>query len=208
VQSGAAALALARMMGDSPGLVFAGLMMYPTTDYVAPILDDARNLLDQANIEVETISGGGTGSWDRSAAAGVTEHRAGTCVYWDFNCASRGYCAIDDCAMSVLVTVVTDACAGYLTVDGGSKTFTSDNLTDERSNGYCIEYPELSLGRFNEEHGVVKVESSARRPSVGEKIRFIPNHACGTTNLHDYVAAHRNGEVEVIWPIAARGSIR
>jgi D-serine deaminase-like pyridoxal phosphate-dependent protein len=59
VQSGAAALALARMIGDAPGLTFAGLMMYPTSDYVRPVLDDARERLAQANIPVEIISGGG-----------------------------------------------------------------------------------------------------------------------------------------------------
>jgi D-serine deaminase-like pyridoxal phosphate-dependent protein len=110
--------------------------------------------------------------------------------------------------MSVLVTVVTDACAGFVTVDGGSKTFTNDNLQAERGNGYCIEYPELRLARMNEEHGVVALDGSTRAPKVGEKIRIIPNHACGTTNLHDYVAGHRDGRVEVIWPVAARGTIR
>jgi D-serine deaminase-like pyridoxal phosphate-dependent protein len=208
VQSGAAALALARMIGDAPGLTFAGLMMYPTSDYVRPVLDDARERLAQANIPVEIISGGGTGAWARSAAAGATEHRAGTCVYWDYNCVNAGYCTVDDCAMSVLVTVVTDACEGYITVDGGSKTFTNDNLSRERSNGYCLEYPELSLARMNEEHGVVALNGAARRPKVGEKIRIIPNHACGTTNLHDYVIGHRDGRVEVVWPVAARGTIR
>jgi D-serine deaminase-like pyridoxal phosphate-dependent protein len=42
---------------------------------------------------------------------------------------------------------------------------------------------------------------------VGEKLR-IPNHACGTTNLHDHVVTHRRGRVESIFPIAARGAIR
>jgi D-serine deaminase-like pyridoxal phosphate-dependent protein len=110
--------------------------------------------------------------------------------------------------MSVLVTVVTDACDGFITVDGGSKTFTNDNVDRERSNGYCIEYPEISLKRMNEEHGIMELNGAPKKPKVGEKIRVIPNHACGTTNLHDYVAGHRNGRVEVIWPVAARGTIR
>ncbi len=208
VQSGAAAESLAKMIGDAPGLLFSGLMFYPTSNYVAPILDDARERLARANVPVEMISGGGTGAWERSAAAGVTEHRAGTCAYWDMNCVRAGLCALDDCAMSVLVTVVTDACAGYITVDGGSKTFTSDDLSREHSNGYCIEYPEISLQRMNEEHGVMVLNGAQQAPKVGEKVRIIPNHACGTTNLHDYVAGHRNGRVEAIWPVAARGTIR
>jgi len=61
---------------------------------------------------------------------------------------------------------------------------------------------------MNEEHGVLATDQSERRPKVGEKLRIIPNHACGTTNLHDYLAAHRDGKVEAILPIAARGTIR
>jgi D-serine deaminase-like pyridoxal phosphate-dependent protein len=183
-------------------------MMYPTTEFVRPILDDARERLDRAGVPVEAISGGGTGAWARSAAAGVTEHRAGTCAYWDYNGVKNGHCGIEDCAMSVLVTVVTDACPGVVTVDGGSKTFTNDNVARDVSNGYCLEYPRLTLARMNEEHGIVALNDSPTRPKVGEKVRIIPNHACGTTNLHDIVAGHRNGRVEVIWPISARGTIR
>lgn len=208
VQSGAAAESLAKIIGDAPGLVFGGLMFYPTSDFVRPILDETRTRLDRAGVAVEMISGGGTGAWERSAAAGVTEHRAGTCAYWDMNCVRAGHCTVDDCAMSVLVTVVTDACAGFVTVDGGSKTFTNDNVSGERSNGYCIEYPDIALWHMNEEHGIVSLNGAHTAPKVGEKIRIIPNHACGTTNLHDYVAGHRDGRVEVIWPVAARGTIR
>jgi D-serine deaminase-like pyridoxal phosphate-dependent protein len=67
---------------------------------------------------------------------------------------------------------------------------------------------EANIGRLQQEHGVVNVQHCARRPRLGEQLRIIPNHACGTTNMHDQVAAHRGGHVEAIWPIAARGMIR
>jgi D-serine deaminase-like pyridoxal phosphate-dependent protein len=39
-------------------------------------------------------------------------------------------------------------------------------------------------------------------------VTVVPNHACGTTNMHDEVAAHRDGTVVAVWPIEARGKLR
>jgi D-serine deaminase-like pyridoxal phosphate-dependent protein len=68
---------------------------------------------------------------------------------------------------------------------------------------------------MSEEHGVLslsRLAEGAPRPQVGEKLHIVPNHACGTTNLHDVVYGYRkrDGEevVEVEWPIPARGRIR
>jgi D-serine deaminase-like pyridoxal phosphate-dependent protein len=117
--------------------------------------------------------------------------------------------------MTVLVTAVSTASPGFTTVDGGSKTFTNDALQREGSNGYVREYADVYLERMSEEHGVLslsRLAEGAPRPQVGEKLHIVPNHACGTTNLHDVVYGYRkrDGEevVEVEWPIPARGRIR
>jgi D-serine deaminase-like pyridoxal phosphate-dependent protein len=47
-----------------------------------------------------------------------------------------------------------------------------------------------------------------RKPQIGEKLRVIPNHACVVTNLHDEIVAHREGKVEAIWQVLARGKTR
>jgi D-serine deaminase-like pyridoxal phosphate-dependent protein len=39
-------------------------------------------------------------------------------------------------------------------------------------------------------------------------VTIIPNHACGTTNMHDEVVVHRGGEVVATLAIAARGKVR
>jgi len=139
---------------------------------------------------------------------GMTEHRSGTYAYNDMNCVRSGKATLEQCAMQVLVTVVSTASPGWTTVDGGSKTFTNDSLQADGHNGYVLEYPDVYLHHMNEEHGILKTDGSATHPTIGEKIRIIPNHACGTTNLHDYVVAHRGGTVEAFMPIAARGAIR
>ena len=43
---------------------------------------------------------------------------------------------------------------------------------------------------------------------LGERVRILPNHVCVVTNLHDQVVVSRDGLVEGIWPVAARGLTR
>jgi D-serine deaminase-like pyridoxal phosphate-dependent protein len=43
---------------------------------------------------------------------------------------------------------------------------------------------------------------------VGEVISVIPNHCCVVSNMNDEVHGVRNGVVEVVWPVAARGKVR
>lgn len=214
VQNAREAQALARLISDLPGVEFLGFMCFPSRMEMADVLAEARDLLAGDDIAVPVISGGGTGAQRVSKEIGCTEHRSGTYIYNDLNVLRAGNCTLEQCAMSVLVTVVTTSCPGYSTVDGGSKTFTNDDLR-QGSNGYVREYPDVYLERMNEEHGVLnlsQVAEAAPRPRVGEQLHITPNHACGTTNLHDVVYGYgrRNGEdvVEVEWPVLARGKIR
>ncbi len=215
VQTAREAQALARAIADFPGVTFGGFMCYPSRPQMAELFAEARDLLARDGIPVETISGGGTGAQKVSKQIGCTEHRSGTYVYNDLSVWRAGNCTIDQCAMSILATVVSTSCPGYATIDGGSKTFTNDALRQNDSNGYVREYPDVYLQRMNEEHGVLSLDrlaEGAPRPKVGEKLHVIPNHACGTTNLHDVVYGYRrhHGEeiVEVEWPVLARGKIR
>ena len=208
VQTAGEVVALVRHLVAMPSLDFAGIMCYPTTEHVIPILLEAREKLERARLPPAIVSGGGTGAQKHARAAGLTEHRSGTYAYNDMNCVRQGTATLDQCALQVLVTVVSTASPGWATVDGGSKTFTNDALQADGHNGAVLEYPEVFLHHMNEEHGILNTAQSERRPKVGEKLRIIPNHACGTTNLHDAVAAHRDGTVEAIFPIAARGTIR
>lgn len=215
VQTAQEVQTLARSIADFPGVTFGGFMCYPSGRATGEVFAEARDLLDRDGIPVATVSGGGTGSQRLSRETGCTEHRSGTYIYNDLSVLRSGNCTIEQCAMTVLVTVVSTSCPGFATVDGGSKTFTNDALQREGSNGYVREYPDVFLERMNEEHGVLslaKLPAGAPRPKVGEQLHIVPNHACGTTNLHDVVYGYRrrDGEelVEVEWPVPARGKIR
>ena len=41
---------------------------------------------------------------------------------------------------------------------------------------------------------------------IGQKIRLIPGHCDPTVNLHDWYIGIRNGIVESIWSVEARGA--
>lgn len=209
VQTGAEALSLARLIGDLPGVALDGLFWYPSREDALPRIAEARAALDGANIPVRMMSGGGTGADAISAKAGATEHRSGTYVFNDMSCVRRGVATLEQCALTVVVTVVSTAVPGTVTVDGGSKTFTSDAPpTVGEGYGQALGQPGLTLERMNEEHGIVAVGAGAPRPTVGAKLRIIPNHACGCINMHNVLYGLRDGVVESIWPIAARGTLQ
>ncbi len=57
-------------------------------------------------------------------------------------------------------------------------------------------------------HNHVKANLKAGKPQIGERVTVIPNHCCSVSNLFDRVVGVRGGEVEVVWPVAARGTLQ
>jgi D-serine deaminase-like pyridoxal phosphate-dependent protein len=43
---------------------------------------------------------------------------------------------------------------------------------------------------------------------VGDRVSVVPNHPCPAVNLHDHLVAVRNGVVETVWTVAARGRVQ
>ena len=74
--------------------------------------------------------------------------------------------------------------------------------------GYIVEYPEAQIYQMSEEHGFVDVTQCSRKPRIGERLTVIPNHACGTINMHDTLIGLRGANVEAAWEIAARGKVQ
>jgi len=64
-------------------------------------------------------------------------------------------------------------------------------------------YPGLRIEKLNEEHGKIIDEKSELQ--YREKIEYVPSHYCGTVNLHDRYYCIRNGLLETVWPVSARG---
>jgi D-serine deaminase-like pyridoxal phosphate-dependent protein len=209
VQSPSAAAELAALVAALPGLRLAGLLTYPTLPESGPWLREARLAIEGRGQSVDRISGGGTPTARRTHEIGeVTEVRCGTYVYGDRACIANGSVPLEDCALRVRATVVSRPTTERAIVDSGSKTLTYDPAEGAEGYGLLVEYPEAQLYKLNEEHGFVDVSRCGRLPEVGETVTIVPNHACGTVNMHDEVVLHRDGDVLDVWSIAARGKVR
>jgi D-serine deaminase-like pyridoxal phosphate-dependent protein len=117
-------------------------------------------------------------------------------------------CTIDDCAQTVLATVVVKH-DDRLILDGGSKTFSSDRGPHGAPTfGMIKGYPQLEIWRLSEEHANVKINGDGPLPEIGDQVEVIPNHACAVMNLHDRFYLTRGAEVVGEFPILARGKIK
>lgn len=208
VQSPEAAAALARFIARSPGLHFGGFMTYPNSDQLDPFMQSAKRRLAEQGLTVERVSGGGTPQmWQAHTHHELTEHRAGMYVYGDRYTLRSGAMQLTDCSFKVRTTVVSRPTPDRTILDAGSKTLSSDVLGLE-GHGLIIEYPEAQIYSLSEEHGHVDLSRCASKPEIGETVTIIPNHCCVVTNLANEVVGLRRGEVEVIWPVAARGRVQ
>ena len=65
----------------------------------------------------------------------------------------------------------------------------------------------VEYARASDEHGVLLIKNGAAKIALGEKIRLTPGHCDPTVNMHDWYVGVRNGVVEQLWPISARGAM-
>ena len=223
VSPGEELLQLAQDLERLPGLTFEGIAFYPghikVLDntgvealqqlrwLIQTMLDDLR----RAGIAVRIVSGGSTPTLFHShALTGLNEIRPGTYIYNDMNTVRSGGCTVDECAGSILVTVVSTARKGQMVVDGGSKTFSSDLPVGsaERTFGRVVEAPDSVFYNLNEEHGFVDIRRAGRAFAVGDRVRILPNHVCPAVNLHERVYGIRNEAVEQVWQVEGRGKLQ
>jgi D-serine deaminase-like pyridoxal phosphate-dependent protein len=216
-------LELAQGILRLPRLTFEGITFYPghikdTSEHgltqlaalgavVQSIIEDFR----RAGIGLNIVSGGSTPTLFLSHEVnGVTEIRPGTYVYNDVNTVRSGGCEWQDCAASILVTVVSTARPNQIIVDGGSKTFSTDRLavSSEVTFGRVTDSPESVFQKINEEHGYIDVTRARRDFAIGDRLQIIPNHICVAVNLHERVYGVRNGEVEEVWDVEGRGKLQ
>ncbi len=211
VQSPQAAAELARDIDAAAGLAYGGLMTYanPGTRLQGQaFFDEARDLADQAGLETRVVSTGGSPDmWKDDGLGGITEYRAGTNAYFDRSLVERGTCDWDDCALSVLATVVSRPTGDRALIDAGSKALTMDLLGLD---GYGVVHGlgDAPLYALNEEHGYLDISRLDRKPDVGDLVRVTPNHACPVSNLFDHVVFVRGEHVLGAVRVAARGAVQ
>jgi D-serine deaminase-like pyridoxal phosphate-dependent protein len=164
--------------------------------------------LRAAGLPVEEVSVGSTPTAARAMrVAGVTECRPGNYVFHDASQVELGTCGLEDCALTVLATVVSVPAPGRAVLDAGSKTLSSDPLRPQAGGYGRLLGRSSRVEKLSEEHGVVAVaEGESFR--VGERVRVLPNHACVVANLHDRLIGVSGDRVEAVLAVAARGRVR
>jgi D-serine deaminase-like pyridoxal phosphate-dependent protein len=217
------AVALARTIVDLANVKFGGIMFYPghllakpgqQTALLGPVndlLDKTLAAFEHSGLPVQAVSGGSTPTAYRSHEFhGVTEIRPGMYLFNDRNMMGAEVAGLTDCAVSVVVTVVSTAVSGRAIVDGGSKTFSSDRFLsgDGAGCGLVREDPDAVFESMSEEHGHLNISKSRKQYRVGDRFRIVPNHVCTTINMHHEVYGVRGEMVESVWPVAGQGKIR
>lgn len=209
VQTPQEAADLARLIARSSHLHFGGLMTYPSNEQTDGFVAETRRLLAGDGIPVETVSAGGSPvMWQAHTHKEVTEHRAGTYVYGDRAMIHSGVMQQEEVAFHVIATVVSRPTGERAVLDTGSKALSSDGARGATGFGLILEYPDAVIERLNEEHGWVNLAACTRKPEIGERVTLIVNHCCVANNLFNEIVGHRNGQVEVVWPVSARGLLQ
>ncbi|MQV19737.1 DSD1 family PLP-dependent enzyme [Sinorhizobium meliloti] len=220
VTTTAAVVALAKAIDGAPGLRFTGIQAYQGAMQHIDNYEDRRAKLDLAiaqvkeavaalkaeGLEPELVSGGGTGSYYFESNSGVyNELQCGSYAFMDADYGrirDQGGNRIDEDewenALFILTSVMSHAKSDKAICDAGLKAQSVDS-------GLPFVYgrTDVKYVKCSDEHGVIEDPNGVLK--INEKLRLVPGHCDPTCNVHDWYVGVRNGRVETLWPVSARG---
>jgi D-serine deaminase-like pyridoxal phosphate-dependent protein len=219
VEPGAAALALAQAVTTAGNLHFAGIHAYQgAAQHLRSVSDRraaialavrktraTRTLLEESGIEVEVVTGAGTGTFPFEAASGVyNEIQPGSYIFMDADYNANDWSDLPQFEQSLYVftTVMSTPTADRAVVDAGLKASSVDSGLPRVDGWRGVEYVKAS-----DEHGVLRIAPGAQAPRLGDRLRLVPGHCDPTVNLYDWIVCARNDRVEAVWAITARGAV-
>lgn len=213
-------VAIAKAVAAAPGLKFSGIQAYQGAMQHMDRYEDRKAKLDAAIAQVkgcvdalesaglkpELVSGGGTGSYYFKSNSGVyNELQCGSYAFMDAdygrildkdgNRIDRGEW---ENALFILTSVMSHVKADKAICDAGLKAQSVDS-------GLPVIFgrDDVTYVKCSDEHGVIDDPLCVLK--VGDKLKLIPGHCDPTCNVHDWYVGVRNGKVEVVWPVSARG---
>lgn len=221
LEPGEESAALVRELVKLPGIEVAGLMTHGGFSYdfkdhdsllaaahrEADAVLDTKKILEAEGIHIPEMSIGSTPtSKFIGEMEGITEVRPGAYVYGDDQQLSTGIITEDECAMHVLTTVISTPRTGSVIVDAGLKTLCSDGCPHREGYGMKRDEHSVYIAELCEEHGIVKMPDE-RKFKIGDRFEVLPNHCCAVANMHDELYGVRNGVVERMIKVDARGKV-
>jgi 3-hydroxy-D-aspartate aldolase len=214
------AVEIAKAIDDAPALTFTGIQAYQGAmqhlqSYAdrKTKLDDAIALvktvveaLQAAGLRPELVSGGGTGSYYFESNSGIyNELQCGSYAFMDADYGrirDKDGQRIDqgewENALFILTSVMSHAKPDQAVCDAGLKVLSLDSGLPVIHGRDDVKYSGAS-----DEHGVIEDKHGVLH--INEKLKLVPGHCDPTCNLHDWYVGVRNGKVEVVWPVSARG---
>jgi D-serine deaminase-like pyridoxal phosphate-dependent protein len=218
-----------RRISNSSNLRFAGILTHAGHSYncntKAEVLDLAKHerdlmagfaeVLRKEVGPVPIVSIGSTPTITSiDHLDGIDEVRPGNYIFFDAFQATLGSCAIDDCALTVLASVVHhDHARRKVIIDAGAIALSKDrgpaHLNPNCGYGKVLDLNgedlNLTVCEMSQEHGVIIAkengENTIDRLSVGSRVRILANHSCLTAAQHSYYNVLEGGDVVDQWKI-------
>ena len=208
VEPGAAAAELARTVRGAPGLTFSGISTYGGASSAKPgasiqQLLDTREHLEKTGLEIDVVSAGGTADYEAATGAGgVTEVPAGSYALMDERHRELRPRLANAARIMSCVTSVPEA--GNVITDSGRKAVSADS-GDPR-----VDHPSGATVRgLSAEHGGLAFDPGVDHGlRLGDRVWLVPWDISGCVNVHDYIFAVRDGKLEAVWNLLARGRYR
>ena len=218
---GKTAVDLAQSITKSSNLTFGGLQAYQgraqhirgfgerklAIEKAGNLVQKTINLLSEADLDCRLVTGAGTGTFQFEASSGIwNELQAGSYCFMDadygLNLDETGE-FIDTFRNSLFIwsTIMSHSAKNRAVVDAGHKAASVDSGLPHVADLQDVTYVSAS-----DEHGSLALGADAIGVKIGQKIRLIPGHCDPTVNLHDWYIGIRNGIVESIWSVEARGA--
>ena len=211
---------IAQAIDNAPGLKFAGIQAYQGAmqhlddyndrkekiDIAVDMVKNAMASLKDLGLECDIVGGGGTGSYYFEGNSGVfNELQCGSYAFMDADYGrilDKDGNRIDqgewENALFILTSVMSHAKADKAVCDAGLKAQSVDSGLPVVFGRDDVEYVKCS-----DEHGVISDPDGVLE--INEKLRLVPGHCDPTCNVHDWYVGVRNGKVETVWPVSARG---
>ena len=211
---------IAKAIDAADGLKFAGIQAYQgamqhmdsyedrksKVEVAIAMVKDAVDALKAEGLDCDIVGGGGTGSYYFESNSGVyNELQCGSYAFMDADYGrilDKDGKRIDrgewENALFILCSVMSHAKTEKAIVDAGLKAQSVDSGLPVIFDREGVEYVKCS-----DEHGVVADPDQLLK--VGDKLKLVPGHCDPTCNVHDWYVGVRNGKVETLWPVSARG---
>jgi 3-hydroxy-D-aspartate aldolase len=218
VQAGQPVVDIALAIAAAPGLKFAGIQAYQgamqhlesyserqgKTAIAISMVAHTIEMLNAEGLECDIVGGGGTGSYYFEGNSGVfNELQCGSYAFMDAD-----YQTIHDAdgqrisefqnALFILTSVMSHTKVDKAICDAGLKVQSVDSGMP-----YIYGRDDVTYIKCSDEHGVIADPQGVLK--VNDKLKLVPGHCDPTCNIHDYYVGVRNGKVECLWPVSARG---